>query len=212
MCVQAAPSELLYSITSLKLQLGSATSCRARDAPPWRRSWLPSRAAAAGATRASSCTSQAHHFVDRLAAAVPEHMRQHALYALGWGAAHFSSSLRGIRPGAAKRFKRTLAADPRFKVVDVDESYSASYSTAYAYQPEVLQEIVSEAKGTVVRGLRWRANASYKNRSIFVSRDGNAAMNIRTCLMCGPGNRPVHLSHFPGRAKPVAAGWVTVRV
>jgi hypothetical protein len=162
-------------------------------------------------------TSQAHHFVDRLAAAVPEHMRQHAPYTVGWGAAHFSSSLRGNRPGAAKRFKRTLAADPRFKVVDVDESYS----TAYAYQsggggppaqPEVLQEVVSEAKGTVVRGLRWRANASYKNRSIFVSRDGNAAMNIRTCLMCGPGNRPVHLSHFPGRAKPVAAGWVTVRV
>jgi hypothetical protein len=91
----------------------------------------------------------------------------------------------------------------------VDESYS----TAYAYQsggggppaqPEVLQEVVSEAKGTVVRGLRWRANASYKNRS----HDGNDAMNIRTCLMCGSGNRP----GAPGRVEPVAAGWVTVRV
>jgi hypothetical protein len=66
-------------------------------------------------------TSQAHHFVDRLAAAVPEHMRQHAPHTAGWGAAHFSSSLRGNRPGAAKRFKRPLATDPRFKVVDVDE-------------------------------------------------------------------------------------------
>jgi hypothetical protein len=59
---------------------------------------------------------------------------------------------------------------------------------------------VSEPEDTVVWGLRWRANASYKNRSISVCRDGNAAMNIRTCLMCGPGKRPVHLSHFPGRA------------
>jgi hypothetical protein len=139
-------------LVDIIIRLGSATSCRARDAPPWRRSWLPSRAAAAGAPRASSCTSQAHHFVDRLAAPVPEHMRQHALYAVGWGAAHFSSSLRGNRPGAAKR---TLAADPHFKVVDVDESYS----TAYAYQsggggplaqPEVLQEVVSEAKGAAM--------------------------------------------------------------
>jgi hypothetical protein len=158
--------------------------------------------------------AQAHHFVDRLAAVVPERMRQHAPYTVGWGAAHFSSTLRGNRPGTAKRFKRTLAADPRFVVVEVDEAYT----TAYPYesgggphaQPEPLREVWSEGLGTAVRGLRWRTNASYKHSSIFVSRDGNAARNIHKLLMCGPDNRPAHLSHFSGRAKPVAEGVASI--
>jgi hypothetical protein len=77
-------------------------------------------------------------------------------------------------------------------------------------QPDPLREVWSKGLGTAVRGLRWRTSASYKHSSIFVNRDGNAARNIHKLLMCGPDNRPAHLSHFSGLAKPVAEGVASI--
>jgi hypothetical protein len=80
----------------------------------------------------------------------------------------------------------------------VDEAYTSRY---HYETGQVLCEVWSEGKGKVVRGLQWYNDTTYPERSSFVGRDANAAMNMRILLTLGADHRPDYLTRAPGRPR-----------
>jgi hypothetical protein len=114
------------------------------------------------------------------------------------GDGQFRSSQIGNAPAPNKRILHAMRQ--RHRVLMVNEAYT----TAYDYDTELpLKRVWSDGRGQVVRGLLWCDNsvANINNSgSCFVSRDGNAARNMRWIVERGGDNRPSHLVVDPERA------------
>jgi hypothetical protein len=80
----------------------------------------------------------------------------------------------------------------------VDEACTSRY---HYETGQVLCKVRSEGKGKVVRGLQWYNDTTYPERSSFVGRDANAAMNMRILLNLGAYHRPDYLTRAPDRPR-----------